>query len=209
MKEKIDKICKSLLNAELGNSKLTGEILNYRGQSSYKIRHYLNNLMELPDINYLEIGTLYGSTFISSLYKNKLNAAYALDLNFTLEFNNITEKLDLKFTKFEGDCFVFDLSKINHKINVYLFDGPHSYDDQKAALEYFYPILDDTFIFLCDDWRMDDTTVRKDHYRFVEEGTRAAIKKLNLKTIFEDERDGYANDMYGWWNGYYTALFQK
>jgi len=209
MKEKINHICKSLMNAELGNSKLSKEILGYKGQSSYKIRHYLNNLMEFPDINYLEIGVLYGSTFISSLYKNNLNSAYAIDIDFTKEFDAITTKLDLKFTRFHQDCFTLDLSKIKHKINVYLYDGGHTFEFQKAALEYFYPVLDDTFIFLCDDWYMDDMHDHNDPYRFVEQGTRAAIKDMNLKTIFEDERYGYANNPYTWWNGYYTALLKK
>jgi hypothetical protein len=60
---------KSILFAEIHQSKLNEDILTTYGQSSYKIRHFLNNLLELPNANYLEIGLLNGSTFISSMYK--------------------------------------------------------------------------------------------------------------------------------------------
>ena len=63
MKQKINKIYASLLAAELGTSKLTPEILNYRGQTSRKIKHYLNNLLELPErLLLLEIMEAIGGT---------------------------------------------------------------------------------------------------------------------------------------------------
>jgi hypothetical protein len=204
MKEKINQINKSLLNAGVYNSKLNSEILNYPGFTSHKIKHYLNNLMELPNINYLEIGLWTGSTFIASLYKNNLNSVYAIDIKIKPEFDEITQKLNLNFIKFESDCFNFDLSNIKHKINVYFFDGEHTYEDQYKAIEYYYPILDDEFILLVDDWRM-----RNETSNYVEEGTRDAIKKLNLKILYENISESFGNDANNWWNGFYTGILKK
>jgi hypothetical protein len=202
MRKEINYIEKSILNAQLGNSKLTGELLYYPGQSSFKIKHLLNNIMEMPDINYLEIGTLWGSTFISSLYQNKLNSAYAIDINFTKEFKSITKKLNLELTSIESNCWKVDLSLIKHKINVYLYDGEHNYDDQYKALEYYYPVLDDTFIFMVDDWTMNSEMP-------IEKATRDSIKKLNLKILHERAFYSTGNDLHEWWNGFYVSILEK
>ena len=68
----IEHVKQSIQNAELGISQLNSKILNLEGMSSDKVRHFLNNICSLEHGNYLEIGVWKGSTFISALYKNKL-----------------------------------------------------------------------------------------------------------------------------------------
>jgi len=210
-KEKISHILNSILKAETQQSKLDFKTLNLEGFSSYKIRHFLNNLLEIPNTNYLEVGTFKGSTFAAALYKNNINDAYAID-NFTEfeEYGEIKKDFlratkDFKFTFLEEDCFSLDLNKIKNKINIYLYDGRHLYEDQYKALEYFYPILEDEFIFLVDDFDPYD-----ENWEVVEKGTRDAIKDLKLKTLFQMHlKSTGRNAMDSWWNGYYVSILKK
>lgn len=207
---KIDHIQNSIENAKLEKSKLTDKILSMEGFSSKKIRHLLNNLLNFDRARYLEIGTYKGSTFASALYKNPIEIAYAID-NWT-EFSNwgnpkaefLKNTDGLKFEFFEEDCYRLDLNKIKSPINVYLYDGAHTYESQFKALEYFYPILDDEFIFIVDDF--DPVP----NWYQVEKGTRDSIEKLNLKTLFEEHlKSEGRNDPNTWWNGYFVSLLKK
>ena len=207
----ISHVQQSILWAENHNSKLSPEILNIEGQSSYKIRHFLNNLMEFPDINYLEIGLLKGSTFISSLYKNYVNSAYAMDIEVLDQFRKNCDKFNIRnHNIIESDCWKFDPSTIKNKINVFLYDGDHTYEDQYRALRHYYPILDDVFIFLVDDWTF--YTKDDDHLDYyVERATRDSIRNLKLNTAYEKTfgSSGKGNDINTWWNGYYIGILEK
>lgn len=205
---------KSINNAQLNRSKLSKEVLDCGGFSSSKIRHLLNNILELPDSNYLEVGVFMGSTFVSALYKNNLNSAYAVD-NWS-EFNDYgdiktifkttCEKFDLKnYEFFEEDCFKMDLSKIKNKINVYFYDGNHDESNQYKALKYFYPILADEFIFMVDDFDSYDAK-----WAEVERGTRHAMRNCNLNILFEKHLHSLGrNNADSWWNGFYVSYLKK
>jgi hypothetical protein len=205
---------KSINNAQLNRSKLPKEILDCGGFSSSKIRHLLNNILELPDSNYLEVGVFMGSTFVSALYKNSLNSAYAVD-NWS-EFNDYgdiktifkttCEKFDLKnYEFFEEDCFKMDLSKIKNKINIYFYDGNHDESNQYKALKYFYPVLADEFIFMVDDFDSYDAK-----WAEVERGTRHAIKNCNLNVLFEKHLYSLGrNNADSWWNGFFVSYLKK
>lgn len=191
----------SILQAEAHNSKLSPEILNMYGQSSPKIRHLLNNIGEFPDINYLEIGLGQGSTFVSSLYKNSFNSAYAVEIELQPQFKEMCNRFQItNYKLFQSDCFTLDLSLFNNKINVYLYDGDHSYGAQYNAIKYYYPILDDTFVLLVDDFDWTDTN----------KPTYQVIKDLDLKVIYEQHFHSTGlNDATTWWNGFYVAILKK
>jgi hypothetical protein len=191
----LEKIDKAIENATLGKSKLTPEILAMEGMSSPWVRHLLNNIVKG---NYLEIGVWHGSTFISALYKNKVNA-YAID-NWS-EYNYNDAKYNFQqncakfgisgYTFFECDAFTVDLKKIP-KIDVYFYDGDHNYDETCRALVYFLPVLSDTFLFIADDY----------DWQGVKEGVSKGIKECNLKIIKKWElHSACSNDKETWWNG--------
>lgn len=203
MDKLIHHVSQAILMADNSNSKLTGEILNMNGQSSYKIRHLLNNIVSLPNANYLEIGLLWGSTFISSMYKNNTNSAYGVDIILTNEFTKNCSKLGItNYNAFECDSWKFNLSLIKNKINIYLYDGEHNYEDQYKALEYYYQVLDDTFIFMVDDWTMNATVP-------IERATRDSIKDLKFKKLYEQVFTSTGNDLYNWWNGFFVCILKK
>lgn len=212
--EKIEHIINSIKRAQLNKSKLTKEVLECGGFSSNKIRHLLNNILDYPNTNYLEIGVFMGSTFVSALYKNNINIAYAIDnwsefndygdikkiFNDTCKKNNINN-----YKIFEEDCFSLDLSKIKEKINVYLYDGNHDEINQYKALKYYYPILADEFIFMVDDFDSYDAK-----WAEVERGTRHAIDDLNLKILYENHLHSFGrNNADSWWNGFFVSYLKK
>ena len=201
----IEHVSKSLLQAETLNSKLDRRILNISGMSSPKIRHFLNNLMEFSDVNYMEIGLHHGSTFISSLYKNDLKNPIGIDIKVQKELLDNCKTFNLcNHEIIEQDCWNFNLAHIQNKINVFLYDGDHTYETQYKALQYYYPVLDDVFVFLVDDW-----TFRTEQDYYVERGTRDSIRDLNLETLFEEVKMSVGNDASNWWNGYFVSVLKK
>ena len=203
---------KSLENAEKNISKITNDIINIKGMSGIKTRHFYNNLLNIEDARYLEIGTWKGSSVCSAMYGNK---ATVICIDNWSEFGGPKQEFIQNFTKFKGenkayfienDCFNVDIKKLP-KFNIYMYDGNHTNESHYKALIHYYNSLDDTFIFIVDDWNWKD----------VREGTINSIKKLNLKVLYEKEiRLTWDESVtpepalsQTWWNGIYIAILQK
>lgn len=192
-------IKQAIKDAENHKSKIPQSYFSHMqgGLASEKMWHLLNNLAAQAE-SYLEIGTYMGSTLMAALYDNNIKAT-AVD-NFCMKphtrnhfFQNTK---GLNFTFIEQDCFKIDRSTIE-PIDLYFFDGEHSYSSQYKALEYFLPVMKDVFVFVVDDWT--NTPVKN--------GTMDAIRDLKL-TILECEirGDGKQKDKSGWWCG--TGIFR-
>ena len=196
-------IKKSIENSENSISKLDNEILKISGWSSNKVRHLLNNLCSLENINYLEIGLLLGSTFISALYKNNFKSAIGIDLQIHKEFYDNRNKFLSEYENIkiiENNCFSLDLNFIENKIDIFLYDGDHSEIDQERAFSYYDKILNNKFIAIVDDWNDIPSQI----------GTKKAFEKLNYKVIYERELFSDGNcDINKWWNGIYVGLIEK
>jgi hypothetical protein len=52
----------SFQNAEKNISKITQDIINMEGMTGINTRHFYNNLLNMPDARYIEIGTWKGSS---------------------------------------------------------------------------------------------------------------------------------------------------
>ena len=203
---------KSIADALNHKSKLDEKALNIYGFSTPEIRHLMNNLCSVAD-NYLEIGTYCGSTFCSSIYKNNHLKAIAID-----NFSEMQDRGDIRGTLnkniaactgenknvrfFDQDSFKFDLKNIEEKIDVYFYDGDHSFDAQRDALTYYVSAMNDVFIYLVDDWNDEPKVVR---------GTYAGIglkeNKLRLHKEWIFKTPG--NCFPVWWNGFYVAVLEK
>ena len=217
-------ICKSIINARNKISKIDQdteegkEILQYTGYTGTNTRHLYNNIcsnFESETRNrYLEIGTWYGSSSISAVYKNNIDALFIDNWSqFDGDSNIFIENIE----KFEGDsncyliesdCWSVDLKSIPDKFNIYLYDGGHTEEDHYKSLEYYLPVLEDQFIFMVDDWCWPD----------VRDGTMRAIRDLNLKIQFRHEEflsNEELKDMPNhigrqtWWNGIGIFLLSK
>lgn len=195
------------------------KVLTLKGMTGVKTRHLYNNILGcLQNVKYLEIGTWNGSSSLSALYKNH-NIVKALFIDNWSQFGGSNQVFSNTLTKFkdditphhyllESDCWKVDLSTIG-AFNVYLYDGGHTELDHYKALEYYLPALEDTFVFLIDDWNWCD----------VRDGTMRAIKELNLDIQFRHEIFVSPEDFDGmphinrsnqtWWNGCGIFLLSK
>ena len=139
-------------------------------------------MLNHTDIRYLEIGTWKGSSVCSAMYGN--HASVTCIDNWS-QFNgpkdvfleNLNKyKGDNHVTYIENDCFAIDVSTLPLH-NVFMYDGEHSKESHYKALQYYYKCLDDTFIYIVDDWNWQD----------VRDGTLTSIADLGLKTLYEKE----------------------
>jgi len=213
MEEKYKQLIETAFqNAEQYKSNITPGIIMMDGMSGTKTRHFYNNLLNTDDARYLEIGTWKGSSVCSAMCGNK---AKVVCIDNWSEFGGPKEEFLVNFQTYKGDndatfieknCYEIDVSTLP-KFNIYMYDGNHSIDSHFKALQHYYDCLDDTFIFIVDDWNTDD--IRK--------GTLDAIEKLNLKVLYKKEiRLTWDNShtpvheaSVSWWNGIYIAILQK
>jgi hypothetical protein len=170
---------------------LNEELLQYPGMSGVKTRHLYNNICNLygrkgVPVNYLEIGVWNGSSSIAAMFKNFIQDSLFID-NWS-QFNGdrsifikAMEKYKTKTSKYnfiENDCWKVDTNILPKKyFNIYLYDGDHTELDQYLALAHYLDVLQDTFIFLVDDW----------NFMHVRDGTFRAIRELNLTVNFRYE----------------------
>lgn len=106
------------------------------------------------------------------------------------------------------DCFQVTKEEIPDKINIYLYDGHHEEQDQYKALMHYIDFLDETFIFLVDDYTDNDPRPKI--------GTQRSIKDLSDKiTVVKDWefKPTYGQYKIHWdakcRNGFYVCLITK
>ncbi len=206
----IEHVKHSIALAEQKKSNLSGDALEIRGMSGYKVKHFLNNLCSLPNTSYLEIGCWQGSTLVSALYGNESHINHAVAVDNWAEFGgpkveflrNIQKFLNPGLVHFfEQDCFSMKLeNSFPVPVNIYFYDGDHSALSQEKAFTFFNDIFEDIFIAIVDDW----------NWERVREGTLSGFAKLNYRICFDQaiytDREG---DPDGWWNGIYIAVIKK
>jgi hypothetical protein len=215
----VDLVKKSFDKSLNYQSKLPSWVLELEGMSGKKYRHFINNLISsVPNCRYLEIGCWKGSTLCSALYENNI-VAYAVDnwsefggpkdefqdnVNKTIAESSDDVDIDCQFE--ENHYKNIEFNNIG-KYNVYLYDGPHAYEDQYNALTLGLEALDDEFIFICDDWNWD----------FLREATKKSIDDLNIEVLYsielttsqEDYEKGVCFQNSDWHNGYFISVCKR
>ena len=191
-------------------SNISFESLQVEGYTGWKIRHLLNNLCQIPETNYFEVGAWKGATTVSALMNNErsVNSAIIIDNwsqfggprdDFLMNSKRFLSNIPLRL--YEDNCFLIEQDKIfSEPITVYLYDGPHNIDHQYGAFTHFNARFDDVFIALVDDW----------NWGHVQAGTKKAFNELGYTILFEKEFFTDTNgDGKGWWNGFYVAVIRK
>jgi hypothetical protein len=202
----------SFSNAENRISKITDDIISMPGMTGTLTRHFYNNILNIDDARYLEIGTWAGSSVCSAMCGNKAKVVCIDNWSqyegpketFLKNFEQFKGMNDAKFI--ESDCFTLDTLTLP-KFNIYMYDGEHSHDSHYRALSHFYNCLDDTFIYIVDDW----------NWQAVRNGTKNAIEAMKLSVLYDKEirltwnEDHTPMDVAAktWWNGIYVAILQK
>lgn len=206
----IEHITNAINKALANQSDINTDIYNVRGFSTPTMRRLFHELTNLERCTYLEVGLYCGATFVSSFNKGCFSIGIE---NFSQPFGVESVEWELKenvhrfLSNSEGvslhnaDCFLFDINQLP-LIDIYFFDGEHSEESQAKALPYYLNALNDTFIFIVDDYNWE--SVRK--------GTEKGLAELSDKIeIVKDWkiRGLDAQDDEIWHNGVYVALINK
>lgn len=151
----------SLNQANTFQKRLPQGILDIAGMSGWKTRTFYNALCSLDrPIEYFEVGAWRGSTLCSAMYGNPKLHATVID-NWSefdgpfAEFSENIKKFGLKdrvdvlyedFTNFIGD------KRLRKPVDIYLYDGDHSFESQRLAITNMWRILAEKAIVIVDDW---------------------------------------------------------
>ena len=224
-----DHIKKSLALTQLLRSKIDNkDIIAMEGHSGSKTRAFYNNLLNTNNpLNYLEIGSYMGSSFISAMYKNLNANGIAVD-NFDVKYCLNQEESDKRYNAFLENIskFLTHGEKIIHlkqdfrdldleslpKLDVYLFDGDHCEQDQYDALKLMYPAFADICVVIIDDYNQLS----------VQSGTEKAFSEMpdkipfnvNFKHIITYTTDGSQTPKWSvafkeFWNGMGVFVLEK
>lgn len=193
-------------------SKLTDEAMRVPMLGSLQIRHLLNNLGGLAS-HYLEHGVHKGGSFCSTVFQNQLLTATAVD-SFESDLTNHVDPAEpiflenankflhpgTTFKMIKSDSFAVSPEQIENKIDLYYFDGNHSYEYQRKALTHFKDVMEDEFIYVVDDFMLDE----------VRNGTWDGIREAGYDVLYERELvTSHEYDNESWWRGFAVFLLKK
>lgn len=153
-------IQKSIDNALAGISNLTQDILSVRGFSTPTIRHLFNNLCNIIEGKYLEVGLYCGATFCSSFNKDTISVGIE-DFSQPFGIGTVKEELQKNIHDnlhkargvklINGDCFSDGILSEPFKFNIIFYDANHDEENQEKALPYFLDKMAERFIYIVDD----------------------------------------------------------
>ncbi len=193
-------------------SKLTPEAFQVPMLGSLQIRHLLNNLGALAE-NYLEHGVHKGGSFCSTICNNQLLTATAVD-SFESDLTNQVDPAEpiflenankflhpgTTFKLIKSDSFAVSPEQIENKIDLYYFDGDHSYESQRKALTHFKDAMDEEFVYVVDDFMLPE----------VAQGTMDGIKDGGYEVLYQRELvTNHEYDNESWWRGFAVFLLRK
>ncbi|MGA9246494.1 MAG: class I SAM-dependent methyltransferase, partial [Silvibacterium sp.] len=196
------------------DNELSSNILNLRGMSGRKYRRFINRLVNAtPDAAYLEIGSWTGSTTCAAIAGNSCRVV-CID-NWTLfdgpktEFEkNITSVLNprTRFRSIESDFRLIDYRDLG-TFNIYLFDGPHEYQDQYDGVMIVQPALAEVYVLIVDDWNWP--SVRRGTLAALEALGTDVLYSIEIRTTQTDCRPMQSSQKTDWHNGYFLAACKK
>ena len=189
-------------------SNLTEDVISVEGMTGVKIKHLLNNLGSISK-HYLEVGCWKGATSTAAIFKNNNLVSATLVDNFS-EFDSdgiVQSILEKNISSFKNESTLVGLLKKDcfsvkgmDNIDLYLYDGNHSYESQKKAITHFASYMAKKFILLVDDFL----------FPHVQQGTFDGIKESNLNVLVSFTLGlGKESDSTGYWNGIYVALIER
>ena len=216
----IEHIEKSLHWSDLEVSKLTQDILDIPGISSNKVKMFLNNLCNLPNAKYLEIGVYRGATFCSAIYGNDIKAIgidnwsspfiKPANPNHKLGFyqqksqnpkdeflNNVKKYANTKNVEaYMANYLDFDYSTIE-PVDIIFYDGETKFYDRYNIIKKLLPVMKNECIFIFDDWVWENDKALQS----IQDSGLFIKYQKNIYTNGEDPND--------YWNGLGIFILQK
>lgn len=213
--QKIPTTKEKLIISALNESALNNYNNNIQGLTSQRVKSFLNMLGKNSK-KYLEIGTHNGATFCSAIDGNSLEA-YAVD-NWKENIQPFKEELTIEESSIQNfkmnllsidsnkniihvinkDMLKVDTSEIKN-IDLFFYDGDHSYKSTYNALKYFYKCFSEETILIFDDANWDG----------VVDAVNAALYDLKANVIFKKILLNGIESTEQWWNGLYILIINK
>lgn len=202
-------------------SKISKEVLDLEGMSGIKTRHLYNNIcaiqFENRKTNYLEIGTWKGSSLISSLFHNNHLKSVVVDNwsqfgdskdSFEKNVNTLLPGvLNSSLDVINEDCFAVDITRIKDKIDIYLYDGGHTFDEQRKAISYYSNVMNDVFILIVDDWNWLD--VRDGTFKGIDDMGYTVLYKKEIRHTDDNSHSIPHVAKFNFWNGVGIFVIRK
>lgn len=183
----------------------------------------LNKLCKVKDdVNYLEVGVLHGASYFAASFDNSGNF-YGIDnwSKYRSSQKTIEDHIKKYSDKDRNYCFLnhdcwdieFLRKNLNHKIDIFFYDGDHSYDSQSKVLTHFSEFLADEIILIIDDYFCEPIiqdvqggtadTIKNSDFNVVKE---FKIKNKELPSTASKAERSSANL---WHNGFYVAHLKR
>ena len=163
----LDAVKNALVKSNNEESKLSQTVLDIPGLTSHKVKHFINNMCEVPDCKYLEVGVYQGAMFASALQGNNIIANAVdnwsdthnvpmrdVDINAESQdtkqvfLKNIRPYTGGKSVTITDSDSAESLSKIPVKSNVVLYDGEHTEEAHFNFLTKYNSKIDNTFCLI-------------------------------------------------------------
>jgi hypothetical protein len=201
-------------DALAGRGTVDPGVLQMDGMSGRKYRLFINNLIRsLPEARYLEVGTWAGSTLCAAISGNAVRAV-AID-NWS-EFGGPRELFFANLGAFKpstADVRVIedDFRRVDYrsigKFNVYLFDGPHSAQDQFDGISFAQAAMEDQFVLIVDDWNWE--RVRAGTQQAIAQLDLSIVYSLEIRTTLDGSHPKVDKQDSDWHNGYFIAALRQ
>jgi hypothetical protein len=210
----LSRFVKNAIESSVQTQNLPAHITFIEGMSGKLYREFVNNLVRsVPEARYLEIGSWAGSTACAAIYNNTLTITCIDNWSefggpkeaFFTNINNTINK-HTQFTFIESDFRAVDYTAIGLH-NLYLFDGPHTYADQKDGICIVSDALTDTYILIVDDYNWPE--VRQGTHDGIAALGHIILDSVEIRTTEDDSHPVVSGKHSNWHNGYYIAIISK
>ena len=215
--ELIAHIENSIKFGELEVSKLTQDLINIPGLTSNKVKMFLNNLCNIDNSVYMELGVYKGATFCSSMFQNNIYGIgidnwneHELVPNTHLltnqDFFNNSQEVFLSNVKKYCDTGKVEVYKnrfqdINYSNlqspDIIFYDGDISVNETVDTLNKVLTSCLRTFILVVDDWNWSNKHVNK----LLQYHKSTILYRKEIFTPIEDPDD--------FWNGLGVFLIEN
>ncbi|MFZ1743577.1 MAG: class I SAM-dependent methyltransferase [Pontixanthobacter sp.] len=197
-----------------GTVDLPAFVRGIEGMSGQRYRDLINTLIGLlPDARYLEVGSWAGSTATAALSGNMLTAVCIDNWSefggprdaFLANTGRVITTAH-KFRLIESDFRKVDYGDLG-SFNVFLFDGPHSEEDQYDGVVIAAPALDNEFILIVDDWNW--RAGRLGTFRAIRDCNWSIEVAIEIRTTLDESHAKVSDSASDWHNGYFIAVVNK
>ena len=190
------------------------EILGMSGMSGRKYRRLINRMISLASApRYLEVGSWAGSTACSAIHGNRVEitcidnwSEFGGPKDVFLANVAAASNPGVAFSFIESDFRKADFGAIG-PFNVYLFDGPHSRQDQYDGVRLAQPALADTFVLIVDDWNWDQ--VRSGTFDAITDEKLRLHLSVEIRTTRDNSHALQSMEHSDWHNGYFLCVCRK